>query len=129
VKRIVPELLAISLTGEFVSLEPMRPEHGQGILDASRDFDWAWITVKLENLESTRKWIANALEAEARGEDYPFVVRENATEKIIGCTRYMDTHPKQRATEIGWTWYSPSTWGTIVNPECKLLLLAHAFDD
>ena len=33
------------------------------------------------------------------------------------------------ATEIGWTWYSPSVWGTVLNPECKLLLLAHAFED
>ena len=119
----------VSLTGNFIYLEPMRPEHAKGILDAGRDFDWAWMTVKLENLESVRMWIAEAQGAEARGEDYPFVVRERRTEKIIGCTRYMDTHPKQMATEIGWTWYSPSLWGTVVNPECKLLLLAHAFDD
>jgi RimJ/RimL family protein N-acetyltransferase len=30
--------------------------------------------------------------------------------------------------EIGSTWYTPDVWGTRVNPECKLLLLAHAFD-
>jgi RimJ/RimL family protein N-acetyltransferase len=31
--------------------------------------------------------------------------------------------------EIGWTWYSPNVWGTRVNPEAKLLLLQHAFED
>jgi RimJ/RimL family protein N-acetyltransferase len=30
--------------------------------------------------------------------------------------------------EISSTWYTPDVWGTQINPECKLLLLAHAFD-
>ena len=42
----------------------MRQEHAEGILDAGRGFDWTWMTVKLENLESVRKWIADALTAE-----------------------------------------------------------------
>ncbi len=41
----------------------------------------------------------------------------------------MDTQPKSKATEIGWTWYSPKVWGTVVNPECKYLLLEHAFEE
>jgi steroid delta-isomerase-like uncharacterized protein len=36
--------------------------------------------------------------------------------------------PRHRRVEIGSTWYNPDVWGTVVNPECKLLLLAHAFD-
>lgn len=30
---------------------------------------------------------------------------------------------------LGWTAYGPRWWGTVVNAECKLLLLGHAFDD
>ena len=30
---------------------------------------------------------------------------------------------------LGWTAYSPPVWASAVNPECKLLLLSHAFDD
>jgi RimJ/RimL family protein N-acetyltransferase len=30
---------------------------------------------------------------------------------------------------LGWTAYSPAVWGTTVNPECKYLLLRHAFED
>jgi RimJ/RimL family protein N-acetyltransferase len=33
-----------------------------------------------------------------------------------------------RRLEIGSTWYEPAARGTAVNPACKLLLLAHAFD-
>ena len=32
-------------------------------------------------------------------------------------------------THIGWTAYGPPWWSSPVNAECKLLLLAHAFDD
>jgi RimJ/RimL family protein N-acetyltransferase len=35
---------------------------------------------------------------------------------------------KHRRIEIGSTWYRPELWGTAINPECKLLLLAHAFE-
>ena len=35
---------------------------------------------------------------------------------------------QHRRVEIGSTWYTPEVWRTQVNPECKLLLLAHAFD-
>lgn len=41
----------------------------------------------------------------------------------------MDVHPGDKWVEIGGTWYSPRYQGTVVNPECKYLLLAHAFDD
>ena len=29
---------------------------------------------------------------------------------------------------LGWTMYGSRWWATQVNPECKLLLLEHAFD-
>jgi RimJ/RimL family protein N-acetyltransferase len=41
----------------------------------------------------------------------------------------MDVRVAQKGLEIGWTWYSSSVWGTVVNPECKFLLLQHAFED
>jgi len=35
---------------------------------------------------------------------------------------------KHHRVEIGSTWYVPAVWSTRINPECKLLLLAHAFE-
>ena len=35
----------------------------------------------------------------------------------------------QRGVEIGGTWYTSEVWGTVVNPECKFLMLRHAFED
>ncbi|MDB5312506.1 MAG: hypothetical protein JWO38_6708 [Gemmataceae bacterium] len=46
----------------------------------------------------------------------------------MGSTSYLDPVPEHRRVEIGATWYRPDVWGTAVNPECKLLLLAYAFE-
>ena len=58
----------------------------------------------------------------------PFAVRRLADDALVGSTSYLDVVLKHKRVEIGSTWYRPECWGTVVNPECKLLLLAHAFD-
>jgi RimJ/RimL family protein N-acetyltransferase len=74
-------------------------------------------------------WIELALKAQEQGAEYPFTVLRKADREILGSTRYMDVRPSQRGAEIGWTWYRSAVWGTVVNPECKFLLLRHAFED
>jgi RimJ/RimL family protein N-acetyltransferase len=75
------------------------------------------------------EWIELALRAEERGAEYPFTVFSREDLSILGSTRYMEVRPAQRGVEIGWTWYTSRVWGTAVNPECKFLLLRHAFED
>lgn len=48
--------------------------------------------------------------------------------KLIGTSTLGDFDLTAEHAHIGWTAYSPSVWGTAVNPEAKLLLLGHAFD-
>ena len=81
----------------------------------------------LSTKRSVNEWISDALQAQSRGEEYAFVVKYQ--NKIVGSTRYMDIQPKSKAAEIGWTWYTKLVWGTVVNPECKFLLLRHTFED
>ena len=58
----------------------------------------------------------------------PFVVRDNATGEVVGCTRYFNVDATHRRLEIGHTWYAKRVQRTALNTECKLLLLGHAFD-
>ena len=58
----------------------------------------------------------------------PFVVRDNATGEIVGSTRYFNVDAAHRRLEIGHTWYAQRVQRTAINTECKLLLLAHAFE-
>ena len=53
----------------------------------------------------------------------PFVVRDNATGDIVGCTRYFNVDAANRRLEIGHTWYAKRVQRTALNTECKLLLL------
>jgi N-acetyltransferase len=49
--------------------------------------------------------------------------------RIVGTTSLGDIDVTNEKAHIGWTAYSPQVWSTSVNPECKLLLLRHAFED
>ncbi|SDY79907.1 GNAT family N-acetyltransferase [Herbiconiux ginsengi] len=48
---------------------------------------------------------------------------------LVGTTTLGDINPALESAHIGWTAYDPRVWGTVVNPEAKLLLLGLAFDN
>jgi RimJ/RimL family protein N-acetyltransferase len=48
--------------------------------------------------------------------------------RIVGTSSLADIDVVNEKTHIGWTAYSPDVWSTSVNPECKLLMLGHAFE-
>jgi RimJ/RimL family protein N-acetyltransferase len=56
-------------------------------------------------------------------------VRGRDAGEVVGWSSYLEVSAKDGRLEIGATSYSPHVWGSVVNPECKLLLLTHAFDD
>jgi RimJ/RimL family protein N-acetyltransferase len=88
---------------------------------------WATTIVRAAG-EAFDAWFDALLAERATGRWYPFAVRTMADGSIVGSTSYLDISPKHRRLEIGATWYRPDTWGSMVNPECKLLLLTHAFE-
>lgn len=47
---------------------------------------------------------------------------------IVGTSTLGDFELDKERAHIGWTAYSPSVWGSAVNPESKLLMLDEAFD-
>ncbi len=122
------EITAPVLSGRFVRLEPLAEEHREG-LRAAGDDDRVWEHMSLlGRSEGFDRFFTTALGQRAAGKRLPFAVRLLATGELIGSTSYLDPVPEHKRVEIGWTWYRPDHWATAVNPECKLLLLAHAFD-
>jgi len=73
-------------------------------------------------------YIGVALDMRERLGGMPFVVRENATGDVVGCTRYFNVDANNRRLEIGHTWYARRVQRSAINTECKLLLLTHAFE-
>jgi N-acetyltransferase len=118
-----------TLDGEFVRLEPLRESHAVALFEAGRNLDWEWMLGPLRTKESVDVRIAEGLEREMKKEEYAFAVLLKSNGRVIGSTAYLAVVAKHKRAEVGSTWYSPEHWGTAVNPECKYLLLKHAFED
>lgn len=69
------------------------------------------------------QWVESAAQRVA------YVVRLVADGTVVGTTSLGDVDIPNESVHLGWTAYAPSVWATAVNPECKLLLLRHAFED
>ncbi|TMD25078.1 MAG: GNAT family N-acetyltransferase [Chloroflexi bacterium] len=120
----------ISLRGTHIRLEPMRPEHAAALLEAGRAPEiWEWMPARPVTSKAMEAWLARASLAEGQGREYPFVVSRLTDGRVIGSTRYLEVQEDDRTVEIGWTWYTPNAWGSVVNPEAKYLLMRHAFED
>ena len=124
------ELGPIILEGPHVRLEPLEERHADDLLEAAGDSAiWRWLPERIESRADLQRWLGDAGRAQATGAEYAFAVVDRGSGRAIGSTRYMDVSVAHRGVEVGWTWYSTAAWGTIINPEAKLLLLTHAFED
>ena len=118
-----------TLEGERVRLEPLDERHVPGLLAAGADAaTWTWLPRPLTDAASMEAWLADALRARDAGTELPFATVDRATGRVVGSTRYLNIVAGHRRLEIGWTWLHPAAWGTGINTEAKLLLLAHAFE-
>jgi RimJ/RimL family protein N-acetyltransferase len=125
-----PPIGPIILEGKYVRLEPLRPSHAPDLLKAGQSLSkWDWMLVQLTTSETVDAYIESGLRGEALGSVYRFAVVLRADNAVVGTTSYLDVQPANRGIEIGATWYTPDARGTAINPEAKVLLLRHAFDD
>src|SRR5579875_3807054 len=143
-------LSRFTLEGPAIRLEPLTLDHVPALAAAaagSRDsFGFTWVP---DGEEDARRYVEAALADRDTGRTVPFAVRTRAGHRIVGSTRFLELevfgwpppwppgaaqgpvpsngHPPAVA-EIGSTWFATSVQRTGVNPECKLLMLRHAFD-
>ena len=119
----------IVLEGGGIRLEPLVEAHGEALAIAATDGRlWELWYIAVPPPEGMPVYVATALEGQRDGYMLPWVVRDVATDSIVGSTRYHDIVRDIDRVEIGYTWYAQSRQRTHVNTTCKRLLLAHAFD-
>ncbi|KUO95510.1 GNAT family N-acetyltransferase [Ferroacidibacillus organovorans] len=117
------------LTGRHVTLIPLSEEHTDELFQASQDDRiWTYLPSIVRTREDMAEIIKRALLDRRTGVDFPYVIRENATNQLIGSTRYLDYSAENHHIEIGWTWLTPRVWRTAINTECKYLLLRYGFE-
>ncbi|HSD00623.1 MAG TPA: GNAT family protein [Casimicrobiaceae bacterium] len=119
----------VTLRGTHAVLEPLAPEHLEGVRAAAADGGlWRLWYTSVPVPEATQAWFDKALDVRERLGGMTFVVREAASGDIVGSTRYFNVDAPNRRLEIGHTWYAKRAQRTAINTECKLLLLGHAFE-
>jgi RimJ/RimL family protein N-acetyltransferase len=119
----------VTLRGSVATLVPLANEHETALAEAAADGElWRLWYTHIAPPDKMHEYVATALDMRARLGAMPFVVRENATGEIVGCTRYFNVDSTNRRLEIGHTWYAKRVQRTGLNTECKLLLLGHAFE-
>jgi RimJ/RimL family protein N-acetyltransferase len=127
------------LIGGTVRLDLTAPSDGPGLfaaLDDPRVYAAGFgggPAGRPADVAGMNKWVAAAIADDRRASAYVVrLVRDGplgAAGTIVGTTSLGDESLPNERIHLGWTAYSPSVWATAVNPECKLLLLAHAFGD
>ncbi|MFJ7663557.1 GNAT family N-acetyltransferase [Lysinibacillus sp. NPDC097162] len=118
-----------ALENEVVLLRPLVKEDVQGLLTAgSYPEIWSYLSTTIEDETGVHNFVEKALSSKMQMEEFPFVIVDKRSGRIIGSTRYMDIDSKHKRLEIGNTWITPAFWRTAVNTNCKYLLLSYCFE-
>lgn len=125
------------LIGDLVELLSYIPDDAAGLF-AALDDERVW-AYGYGGGKANRPADVAAFSAMMRGRlsagQRPYTVRLRtdgplgAAGTIVGTSTLHDVDLGHERVHLGWTAYSPTVWGTAVNPECKFLLLRHAFED
>lgn len=119
----------ITLEGNRVRLIPASHEHLDRLFKASNHSEiWTYSPSTINKLEDLAITMNKWMKSKEQGLRYPFVIFDKMTNEIVGSTSYLDISPQNRKLEIGGTWLDPGVWRTIVNTECKYLLLKYGFE-
>jgi len=137
----------VVLEGSGVRLEPLELHHVSAlVLAASEDRSTYGFTSVPDGVIAMRAYTTAALDDESSGWALPFVIRDRATDRVVGTSRFLDLDywssppawPPGRpsrvavgapnAAEIGSTWLAASAQRSGVNTAAKLLMLTHAFE-
>ncbi len=119
-----PEPVVLERHG--VRLEPLTRAHVPDLLPVAQDDDvWRFMTLPQPQDPAAMTAVVDAAAADPARVAWAVVDDGRA----VGSTSYLDVDLAVSGLEIGWTWYAREVWASAVNPACKLMLLAQAFDD
>jgi N-acetyltransferase len=117
----------VTLEGNHVRLEPLHPQHRDGLAAAIRDGElWKLFVTRVPHPDELDEFYSGAAAGWAAG--LAFATIDRASGAVIGSTRFMQANLRNKRAEIGFTFLARSHQRTHANTEAKLLMLTHAFD-
>ena len=112
-----------TLIGASVTLSPLRAEDWDALFAVAADpLIWAVHPAHDRWQEPVfRRFFADAMASGGC-----LIIRDNATDAVIGSSRYDRSRVEPDEVEIGWTFLARDYWGGATNREIKTLMIAHA---
>jgi RimJ/RimL family protein N-acetyltransferase len=117
-----------TLVGQHAQLVPLSATHESALAEAVRDGElWKLWYTNVPTPDGMKAEIERRLTLQDKGSMLPFTVLD-AGGRVAGMTTYMNVDSVHKRVEIGSTWYAARVQRSPLNTECKLMLLAHAFE-
>jgi RimJ/RimL family protein N-acetyltransferase len=118
----------VVLSGNVVRLEPLDVSHAADLAEACDDhmFDFFPVFPRSFDVVGLEEYIRLRT---AMPVTVAFAIVLLETGKAIGSSSFFDIRPSDKGLEIGHTWIKKEHRGTRVNPETKLLMFGHAFEE
>jgi RimJ/RimL family protein N-acetyltransferase len=113
-----------NLENEIVQLIPLSEADWEGLFAVASDpLIWA----QHPSFDRYKRDVFRSFFDEAIQGASAFLIKEKATQAIIGSTRYYDYNQKEASIAIGYTFLAKQYWGGVYNKATKQLLLNYAF--
>jgi N-acetyltransferase len=124
----VLDVRPVVLEGEILRLEPLTEAHIPAMLGCTKS-DYFKLFPYPKPSDDSPEDISRFLQ-EVIGLPFclAYVMMLKESGEPVGSSSYLDIRSENRGLEIGRTWIMEDQRGTKVNPECKLLMLQHAFE-
>ncbi|MFZ4576330.1 MAG: GNAT family N-acetyltransferase [Phycisphaerales bacterium] len=116
-----------SLTGRFVHIEPLHESHAADLAAGADAEMFRYFPPPYAPAGVTEADLVAYIRARTAGAT-AFAIIDRESGRAVGSSCYLDVRQEHLGLEIGATFILPAWRGTRVNPESKLLMLAHAFD-
>ncbi len=120
----MPFDLQPTLSGELLTLRPLRPDDFEALFSAASD-PLIW-----EQHPANDRYQDGPFRAffdESLNSGGALAARDTRDSRIIGSSRFHNYDEARSEIEIGWTFLARSHWGGRTNREVKRLMLDHAF--
>ena len=121
----------VMLENERVRLEPLGPQHVEGLRSVVADGE-IWripYAPHVPSPEQVAERVAAQCASDEAGSTVSWAVIDRASDRVVGHTTFLNISLRDRRLEIGTTYMAASSHGSGLNAAVKLALLRHAFED
>ena len=114
----------LCLQNEFVCLVPLQNHHFDSLFEVASD-PLIWEQHPNPNryqLPDFTTFFKGAIDS-----DQAFLIKDQLSNEIIGCTRFYDYDAASKSVFIGYTFIARSFWGKGINQQVKKIMMEYAF--